>query len=301
MRQANQVVFHWKACTLNGQQAPGCKDIQRARQLRASIDRGQDLPMRVHRNAFEHSTKVRFSGNIITVGTAGAQFTAIQDAVSYAQAHTIPTINVLKGTYPAVTISAIPAVTILGQTKNENDYSQNQVVVSNSGTALKVSTNVKGLTVKNINFINTAPNDGAVVIRGRKNAFYQCQFISSRSMGITTNLGIGLIANSYIKAADTIISGKGTLYVFNTVIVPSGSSTVIAFNQGTTVDDTLYNSTMVFDRNSIVSRDGDNHKVFLAGAKRAGSVVIYRNSALGSSVVTNGVSIDRVLSKQRSG
>lgn len=70
-----------------------------------------------------------------------------------------------------VTASATPAVTVLGQTDSENDYSQNQVVVSNDGTALEISADVVGMSFKNLDFVNTGPLGEAVAIRGTQIGF----------------------------------------------------------------------------------------------------------------------------------
>ena len=118
-------------------------------------------------------------------------------------------------------------MTVLGQTQSENDYSQNQVVISNTGTALTILSEVALVIFQNVNFVNTAPGYGVAIIKGNKNGFYQCQFISAGSLGITTDLGLGLIANSHIEVREKVIDGTATFYVFNTVIFAIANSALI--------------------------------------------------------------------------
>ncbi|KAJ6117721.1 Pectinesterase catalytic [Penicillium capsulatum] len=234
------------------------------------------------------------STTTITVATDGSgDFTKIGDAISQAQSDQIPTISVLEGTYPAVTVSETPAATILGETDSEYDYSRNKVVISNDGAALTIAADVDGLSFKNINFVNTASSGEAVSLQGTQNGFYSCQFISAGEVTISAERGLGVLANSYIAASGTIISGAADLFIFNTDIVPTADGTVIAYNEGTISDGTLYNSTIVFDQSSISSQAGDDiAKVYLAAASGPGSVVVFRSSSLGSLIAATGVRID---------
>ncbi|GFF75105.1 hypothetical protein IFM47457_03814 [Aspergillus lentulus] len=236
------------------------------------------------------------SSSVVVVATdSSGQFTAIGDAISYAQKQGIPTVTVKAGTYTqAVTVSATPSVTIVGETTNENDYAQNQVTIS-AVSPLVISVNVLGITFSNINFVNTATgNYGAATIRGSKNAFYQCQFVSAGSLGITANLGLGIIANSYIEALDKVIYSYPSLYIYNTTIVPVGSSALLVYNKGYTSGTTLYNSTIVFDSCSVQQKAGTSNKnVYLAAANNGGgSVVVFRNTYLAGLFAATGVHVD---------
>ncbi|RHZ67191.1 putative pectin methylesterase [Aspergillus thermomutatus] len=236
------------------------------------------------------------SSSVVVVATdSSGQFTAIGDAISYAQNQGIPTVTVKAGTYTqAVTVSATPSVTIVGETAHENDYAQNQVTIS-AASPLVISVNVLGITFKNINFVNTATGSyGAATIRGSKNAFYQCQFVSAGSLGITANLGLGIIANSYIEALDKVIYSYPSLYIYNTTIVPVSSSALLVYNKGYTSGTTLYNSTVVFDSCSVQQKSGTSNKnVYLAAANNAGgSVVVFRNTYLASLIAASGVHVD---------
>ncbi|KAJ5609834.1 pectinesterase family protein [Penicillium herquei] len=221
------------------------------------------------------------------------QFTAIGDAIAYAQHNDIPTVTVLEGTYPAVTVSATPSVAVIGQSDDPGGFSGNKVTISEAGTALTISVNVDGFTFANINFVDTASKGSAVQIQGTKLAFYSCQFISAGPVGIETGLGLGLIANSYIEAQETAIDGKATLYLFRTSISPIESSALVLSTLGTTSDDVLYNSTIVFDRGTISPKSGeDTTGVFLVKAKGPGSVAVYRNSDLDGFIAATGVHVD---------
>ncbi|RLL95987.1 hypothetical protein CFD26_104766 [Aspergillus turcosus] len=236
------------------------------------------------------------SSSVVVVATdSSGQFTAIGDAISYAQKQGIPTVTVKAGTYTqAVTVSATPSVTIVGETANEHDYAQNQVTIS-AVSPLVISVNVLGITFNNINFVNTATGSyGAATIRGSKNAFYQCQFVSAGSLGITANLGLGIIANSYIEALDKVIYSYPSLYIYNTTIAPVGNSALLVYNKGYTSGTTLYNSTVVFDSCSVQQKSGTSNKnVYLAAANNGGgSVVVFRNTYLGSLIAATGVHVD---------
>ncbi|KAJ5112885.1 pectin lyase-like protein [Penicillium angulare] len=231
---------------------------------------------------------------IVTVATdKSGQFTAIGDAISYAQHNDIPTVTVLPGTYPAATVSATPSVAVIGQPQDIDGYSKNKVVISDAGTALTITADIDGITFQNINFINTDSDGAAVQVKGNKIAFYGCEFISAGPVGIETGLGIILIANSYIEAHEKAIDGKATLYVFKTSISPLDSSATVVNNLGTSLDDTLYNSTIVLDRSTISPKSGnDNDDVYLAKAKGVGSVAIYLSSVLDGFIAATGVHID---------
>ncbi|KAJ5937084.1 Pectinesterase catalytic, partial [Penicillium verhagenii] len=236
------------------------------------------------------------AGAAVTVATdKSGQFTAIGDAISYAQHNDIPTVTVLAGTYPAVTVSATPSVAVIGQGKDVDDYSKNKVVVSQDSTTLDITVNVDGITFENLNFVNTGSDDPAVNIMGSKLAFYACQFISAGSVGIETGLGVGIIANSYIEAQETAIDGQATLYIFSTGIVVVADSAVVAYTTGTDSGGTLYNSTIVFDQSTVSPKPDDkSDRAYLAKAKGLGSVAVYRGSTLDGFIAESGVFVDDI-------
>jgi pectin methylesterase-like acyl-CoA thioesterase len=250
------------------------------------ITRGHSLQLR-------YANNVPASSNAVTVATDGSgQFTAIGDAIAYAQSHAIPTVTVLAGTYTqAVTVSATPTVTVVGQSDTTNDYSQNKVTISNAGTVLNVYNNVQQVNFNNVNFLNTDSSSGAMILKGNKFAFYDCQIVSTGSLGITASVGIGMIANSYIESLDKVLYGQANIYVFNTKIVPVNNNALMTYAKGTTLTttSTLYNSTIVFDSVTVAQKSGaSNTNVYLAAANGPGTVVVYRNSALGSLIAASG-------------
>ncbi|OKO98178.1 hypothetical protein PENSUB_9276 [Penicillium subrubescens] len=231
------------------------------------------------------------SAPAVTVAPDGSgQFTDIGDAVSYAQGKGIPTVTVLSGTYPAVTIESTPSVTIVGETNIKYDYTKNKVFVSSDITALTISANLEGLTVTNINFVNTGPSGSAAVLSGTNLGFYQCQFISHGGSGINANQALAVIANSYIEAPTDLIEGSPNIYIFDTVIVPTGSFAVIVYTEGPPSGG---KSTVVIDRSRVIQKSGvDNNNVDLAAAAGPGAIVVYRDSALGGLIAPSGVKID---------
>lgn len=223
------------------------------------------------------------------------EFTAIGAAISYAQSHAIPSVTVLAGTYTeAITISATPTVTVIGQTTAKNDYSQNQVIITNSGTVLTVNTNVQNVNFRSVNFVNTASAFGAIILKGNKYAFYDCQIVSTGTLGITASVGLGVIANSYIEGLDKVIYGGANLYVYNTEIVPVDSSAILAYMKGTKDSSSkLWNSTVIFDHVTVTQKTGaSNSYVYLGAANGPGMVVLYRNSALGGLIAASGAHND---------
>ncbi|PYH82409.1 pectin lyase-like protein [Aspergillus uvarum CBS 121591] len=241
------------------------------------------------------TTATTSSTAVIVATDASGQFTAIGEAISYAQSKGIPTVTIKAGTYTqAVTVSATATVAVIGEASSQQDYSENQVTIS-ATSPLTISSNVLGITFRNINFVNTATGSyAAATIRGSKNAFYGCQFVSAGSLGINANLGLAIIADSYIEALDKIIYGYPGLYVYNTTIVPVDNSALIVYNRGTTYNSVLYNSTVVFDSCSVQQKSGTSTKnVYLGAANNGyGSVVVYRDSTLGSLITATGAYTD---------
>ncbi|KGO57953.1 Pectinesterase, catalytic [Penicillium expansum] len=239
------------------------------------------------------------STTIVTVATdSSGQFTVIGDAINYAQSHGIPTVTVLAGTYTqAVTVSATPTVTVIGQSDAADDYTQNEVTITNAGTVLTINNNVQQVSFKNVNFLNTASGSGAMVLKGNKYSFYDCQIVSTGTLGVTASVGLGIIANSYIEALDKILYGGANLYVYNTKIVPVDSSALLAYMKGTTQTSTstLYNSTVIFDHVTVAAKTGSSiSNVAFASANGPGVVVLVRNSALGSLIAATGAHVDTI-------
>ncbi|KAJ5989665.1 hypothetical protein N7481_004875 [Penicillium waksmanii] len=192
----------------------------------------------------------------VTVATDDAgKFTDIGKAISYAQKHAIPTVTVLAGTYPAITVSATPSVAVIGQPKSQNDYSQNKVTIADDNSALIITASIDGIEFKNIDFVNTGSGKAAI-IAGAKNVLYNCQFISP-----------AIILLKY--------GGR------------------VADTKGSTSSGTLLNSTTVLDRCIVSEQSGgsDDH-IYLVAAKGPGSVVVFRSSGLESSIAGSGVHID---------
>ncbi|OQD85291.1 hypothetical protein PENANT_c010G11007 [Penicillium antarcticum] len=115
---------------------------------------------------------------IIVASDGTGQFTAIQDGISYAQIH------------------AIPTVTVLAEQGHHNQY-----------WYCAVNNNVQQINFKNVNLINTGANYADMVLKGNKYAFYDCQIVSTGTLGITASVGLGVIANLYIETLDKIIYG----------------------------------------------------------------------------------------------
>ncbi|KAF2792981.1 carbohydrate esterase family 8 protein [Melanomma pulvis-pyrius CBS 109.77] len=235
----------------------------------------------------------------ITVAADGSgQFTAINAAVSAAQNSGIPTITVLPGTYSeAVTVTGTATVTIVGATASAAaDWSQNQVTISYPSAPLTIGTsNTKGVTLRNINLVNSATTSASTVavvlsLRGSNIAFYGCSIVSPGATAISASYGLTFFANSYIEGSDKIFYNVPTIYVYGSTIVPLSSGASIVYNKGATVSGTFYNSTVVFDSSSIQQKPGyTNTGVFLAAPNSAGAVAIYRNTAMGSLISTAGI------------
>ena len=228
---------------------------------------------------------------MIVDANGNGQFTAINSAISYAQVYAQPTVIVRAGTYnEAVVVLGSASVTIVGETTSSLDYNQNQVTITNPTLPLSIGTSaVKGISWRNINFVNNAQagaNNPAVSLRGTKNAFYNCRFISSGATAITSTLGITLIANSYIEGTDKLFYGYNGLYIFGSTIAATASSGNIVYAQSTGA---LQYSQTVFDSCSIVQKPGtSNSYVYLAAANGANVQVVYKYSTIASLIAPSG-------------
>ncbi|KAJ4344044.1 hypothetical protein N0V95_006422 [Ascochyta clinopodiicola] len=204
----------------------------------------------------------------------------------------------LLGTYSeAVTIVGTATVTIVGATATSAaDWSQNQVVISNVAAALTVgSSSAKGVTLRNVNFVNSAssgPSVNAVVLalRGSNIAFYGCSIVSPGATAISASYGLTVFANSRIEGSDKIFYNVPSMYVYKSTIVPLSSGASIVYSKGATQNGVFYNSTVVFDSGSIEQKPGySNTGVFLAAPNGVGATVIYRNVAMGGLISNMGI------------
>ncbi|KAJ4322503.1 hypothetical protein N0V94_002378 [Neodidymelliopsis sp. IMI 364377] len=246
------------------------------------------------------STTTSSVTSAITVALDGSgQYTAINAAVSAAQNSGIPTVTVLPGTYSeAITVAGTSTVTIVGATATAAaDWSQNQVVISNAAAVLTIgSSSAKGVTLKNINFVNSAstgPSVNAVVLalRGSNIAFYGCSIVSPGATAISASYGLTFFANSRIEGSDKLFYNVPSIYVYKSTIVPLSSGASIVFSKGaTTQNGVFYNSSVVFDSSSIEQKSGySNTGVFLAAPNGIGASAIYRNVAMGTLISPAGI------------
>ncbi|KAF5662489.1 pectinesterase [Fusarium heterosporum] len=238
---------------------------------------------------------------VLTVATDGSgDYTAIGDAIKAAQTSGYPTVTVLAGTYTEnVVIQATPTVTIVGEVSRKRDSSSNQVVIDNGGQAepaLSFSTaNAAGITWRNIKFSNSQDkgSGGAVFLRGSKNAFYNCQFVSVGSVAITGSYASAIVANSYLEAQDKIIYNFPSLYLYGSTITATNPNALLVYNKGALSGSTLYNTTVVFDTCDISQKSGaTNTRVFLAAGNGDGSVAVFRDTKLGGFLAATGVYTD---------
>ncbi|KAF4992699.1 hypothetical protein FGRMN_6985 [Fusarium graminum] len=238
---------------------------------------------------------------VLTVATDGSgDYTAIGDAIKAAQTSGYPTVTVLAGTYTEnVVIQATPTVTIVGEVSRKRDSSSNQVVIDNGGKAdpaLSFSTDAAaGITWRNIKFSNSQDkgSGGAVFLRGSKNAFYDCQFVSVGAVAITGSYASAIVANSYLEATDKIIYNFPSLYLYGSTITATNPNALLVYNKGALSGSTLYNTTVVFDTCDISQKSGaTNTRVFLAAGNGDGSVAVFRDTKLGGFLAATGVYTD---------
>ncbi|KAH7148253.1 pectin lyase fold/virulence factor [Dactylonectria macrodidyma] len=247
------------------------------------------------------------ASTVVTVATDGSgDYTAIGPAITYAQANAIPTVSVLAGTYTeTIAVSATATVTIIGQTstatskkRDSNAWDANKVVVTNGGNAVRpltINTNTKGLTWRNLNFVNSnsASTSGIVSLVGGKNAFYGCSFVSAGSVGFTGSLASGIIANSYLEATDKLLAKYSSLYIFGSTLTVTNNNGLLMYTLGYIVNSIQYNSTNVLDDCSVIQKSGTTNKnVYMAAANGVGSVALYRSTTLPSFIAGTGVYVD---------
>ncbi|RBR24242.1 uncharacterized protein FIESC28_02975 [Fusarium coffeatum] len=239
---------------------------------------------------------------VLTVAADGSgDYTAINDAIKAAQTSGYPTVTVLAGTYTEnVVIAATPAVTVLGATSKKRDGASGVVIeapTSNNNPALSFNNDAAaGISWKNIKFSNplTGNSAGAVFLRGSKNAFYNCEFVSAGIAAITGSYASAIIANSYIEAQDKVIYNYPSLFIYGTTITATNSNALLVYNKGGTSGSTLYNSTIVFDTCEVVQKSGaKNTRVFLAAGNGDGSVAVFRDTNFASGfLAASGVYVD---------
>ncbi|GKU06440.1 unnamed protein product [Fusarium langsethiae] len=238
---------------------------------------------------------------VLTVATDGSgDYTAINDAIKAAQTSGYPTVTVLAGTYTEnVVIAATPTVTIAGETSKKRDGALGVIIDNggNSNPALSFSTDAAaGITWSGIKFLNSLIDNsaGAVFLRGSKNAFYNCEFVSAGIAAITGSYASAIIANSYIEAQDKVIYNYPSLYLYGTTITATKSNALLVYNKGGISGTTLYNSTIVFDTCQVVKKSGaSNTRVFLAAGNGDGSVAVFRDTSLASGfLAATGVYVD---------
>jgi hypothetical protein len=176
---------------------------------------------------------------------------------------------VRAGTYSAaVTVVGAAQLTIIGDSSLPFNYSQNQVTISSNSAStipMTIGTNrVLGITWRNINFVNSGTGNTATIsLRGAKNAFYNCQFISSGATAVASTLGTTIIANSYIEGTDKLFYGYLGLYVFGSTIAATASSSTIIYSHGYSTPVQI--SQTVLDSCSIIQKPGTtNSYVYLA-------------------------------------
>jgi len=158
---------------------------------------------------------------------------------------------------------------------------------------MSIGTNgVLGITWRNTNFVNSDTGTAAVVsLRGAKNGFYNCQFISAGATAITSTLGTTLIANSYIEGTDKLFSGYLGLYVFGSTIAATASSSTIVYSHGYSTPDQI--SQTVLDSCSIIQKPGtSNTYVYLAGPNGGttgpGSQAVFKYTSMASLIAPGG-------------
>ncbi|KAK0100047.1 hypothetical protein ONS95_013138 [Cadophora gregata] len=232
------------------------------------------------------------SGTVIVDQSGSGHFTAINQAVAYAQVSTQPPVLVRAGTYhEVITVSGTAQVNVISESADATSYSKNQVIVSNTSAPLTFSVGgVQGTAWRNINFINTNTGTApAVSLRSKQNAFYNCQFISSGAGTITaSNVGTILIANSYIEGTDKLFSGYLGVYVYSSTIVPTASSSIVVYSKGYSTP-TQFSQTVI-DSCTISQKTGlSNTYVYLAGANGDGSQAVYKYSSIAGFVAPGGV------------
>lgn len=260
-----------------------------------------DLITSAPQSTFESVISTTNSPLVLTVAADGSgDYTAINDAIKTAQASGIPTVTILAGTYTEnVVIQATQTVTIQGEVSEKRDYTSNKVVIENGGKADPALSftvaNAAGVTWRNIKFSNTlvGGSGGAVFLRGSRNAFYGCEFVTAGIAAITGSYASAMIANSYLEAQDKVIYNFPSLYIFKSTITATKSNAILVYNKGVISGSTLYNTTVVFDTCSVIQKSGTtNTKVYLAAGNGDGSVAVYRDTSLASFIATTGVYVD---------
>lgn len=207
------------------------------------------------------------------------------------------TIRIQPGTYQEqISITRNGKVTLIGESSNPSDYSQNTVKVQFANGQLtsagkdeqtpvlnvKKTGNAPDFAVYNIDFINTypqTPNTAALAADyyGNNFAAYGCSFIGFQDT-LLTNKGVQVFANSYVEGSIDFVWGFSTSYFFRSVLV---SNTVGGFvNAQGRVAGTV--SGNVFDECKITYKTSTYGTKFgmtyLGRPYSSYSTVVYKNS-----------------------
>ncbi|OHE94124.1 pectinesterase [Colletotrichum orchidophilum] len=229
----------------------------------------------------------------LVVAKSGGKYTSIQKAVDAASSGAV--IFIQPGTYNEQVL--IPAkkgaLTIYGYTANDQDYSKNQVTITNSLGADEAGNNDASgtfrakndnLKVYNINIVNSRGKGVqaiALSAYGNQQGYYGIQAKGYQDT-VLSNQGKHYFHNSYIEGATDFIFGQRAIAWFEAcTIAISGKGYITASGRDAESNPSWY----VINKSTVKALSGvGDGNTFLGRPWRTFARVVVQNSNLGSVV-----------------
>ncbi|KAJ2898268.1 hypothetical protein MKZ38_004036 [Zalerion maritima] len=235
------------------------------------------------------------------VAKSGGAYSSIQDAVNAVPTSTSGDyiIFVNPGTYSEqVLVSSMTGtLTIYGYTTDDQDYSKNEVVLTNNlGADDAGSNDASGtlrakadyLSVYNINVVNErGQGDQAIALSayGEYQGFYGCQFVGYQDT-VLSNDGHHAFKNCYVEGATDFVFGLRAIAWFQSCDIGIVGQGYITANGRDSEDNDSY---YVFDDCAVINKASvGTGGTYLGRPWREYSRVVFQNSDLGAVVNSAG-------------
>ncbi|WYZ41775.1 hypothetical protein EsH8_V_000670 [Colletotrichum jinshuiense] len=229
----------------------------------------------------------------LVVAKSGGKYTSIQKAVDAAKSGSV--IFIQPGTYNEQVLipASVGALTIYGYTANDQDYSKNQVTITNSLGADKAGSNDASgtlrakndnLKVYNINIVNSRGKGVqaiALSAYGNQQGYYGIQAKGYQDT-VLSNQGKHYFHGSYIEGATDFIFGQKAIAWFEAcTLAISGKGYITASGRDAESNPSWY----VINKSTVKALSGvGDGQTYLGRPWRTFARVVFQNTNLGSVV-----------------